>query len=67
MTRNVGGLDRTLRVVVGLALLSLLFVLDGDLRWIGLIGLIPLLTALAGNCPLYSLLGISTCPVAGRK
>lgn len=67
MTRNVGNLDRALRVVIGLALLSLLFVLDSNLRWVGLIGLVPLLTAALGNCPLYSLVGLSTCPLAPRK
>lgn len=67
MTRNVGNLDRALRVVIGLALLSLLFLLDGNLRWIGLIGLVPLLTAFLGTCPLYSLVGLSTCPLAPRK
>ncbi|WP_371345374.1 DUF2892 domain-containing protein [Ancylobacter sp. IITR112] len=67
MTRNIGPVDKALRVVLGLVLLSLLFVLEGDLRWLGLIGLVPLLTALIGNCPLYSVLGISTCPSPGRK
>ncbi|MFT0860761.1 DUF2892 domain-containing protein [Ancylobacter sp. G4_0304] len=67
MTRNVGNLDRALRVVIGLALLSLLFLLDGNLRWLGLIGLVPLLTAFLGTCPLYSLVGLSTCPLAPRK
>jgi hypothetical protein len=35
--------------------------LNGDARWFGLIGLVPLLTGIVGNCPLYSLLGIDTC------
>lgn len=67
MTRNVGPVDKAVRIVLGLLLLSLLFVLDGNLRWIGLVGLVPLLTALMGNCPLYSVFGVSTCPMAGRK
>jgi hypothetical protein len=62
MKRNVGSLDRTVRVVVGIALLGML-ALDSSFRWLGLIGLVPLLTAALGSCPLYSLMGLSTCPV----
>lgn len=67
MARNVGTTDRIIRIIIGLAVLSLLFVLEGNLRWLGLIGLVPLLTAVTGNCPLYSIIGLSTCPLAGRK
>ncbi|MBN9066410.1 MAG: DUF2892 domain-containing protein [Rhizobiales bacterium] len=67
MTHNVGRLDRAVRVIIGLALLSLVFVLDTNARWFGLIGLVPLLTALTGNCPAYTLFGLSTCPLKGRK
>jgi len=67
MAQNVGGLDRGIRVVVGLGLLSLLFVLDGNARWLGLIGIVPLATALFSVCPLYSLVGLSTCPLAVKK
>ena len=62
MTRNVGGIDRGLRVAVGLTLLSLLVLLDGGARWLGLIGLLPLISGLSGTCFAYSMLGISTCP-----
>lgn len=58
MMRNVGTLDRALRVVVGLGLLALVFV--GPKTLWGLIGLVPLLTASIGFCPLYRLLGICT-------
>lgn len=57
---NEGRWDRVLRVVVGLVLLSLMFV-GPETPW-GLVGLIPLLTAVVGWCPLYSLFGVSTCP-----
>ena len=67
MTRNIGPVDKVVRIVLGLMLLSLIFVLQGDLRWLGLIGVVPLLTALIGNCPLYSVFGFSTCPQGGRK
>ena len=59
MTKNVGSLDRALRVIVGLALLSLVFV--GPQTLWGLVGLVPLITGLVGNCPAYSIFGMSTC------
>ncbi|MFO0989522.1 MAG: DUF2892 domain-containing protein [Alphaproteobacteria bacterium] len=62
MITNMGSIDRVVRVVVGLALLSLLFVLDGGARWFGLIGVVPILTAAIGWCPAYLAFGISTCP-----
>ena len=58
MTRNVGGIDRVLRIIVGLVLLSLIFV--GPKTLWGLVGLVPLGTALIGYCPVYSLFGFST-------
>lgn len=61
MTPNVGTVDRAIRVLVGLGFLSLFVVLDGNARWLGLIGLVPLLTAGIRFCPLYSLLGVRTC------
>jgi hypothetical protein len=61
MKLNVGGMDKVIRIVLGVALLSLLVLLDGSIRWAGLIGIVPLLTGLVGYCPLYALLGISTC------
>ncbi|MDM7946462.1 YgaP family membrane protein [Oceanibaculum nanhaiense] len=62
MTQNVGGIDRILRIVAGLAILSLLVLLDGNARWWGLIGLVPLGTALLRWCPAYTLIGVNTCP-----
>jgi hypothetical protein len=59
MTKNEGTVDRALRVVVGLALLALVFV-GPQTPW-GWVGLVPLLTGLVGVCPAYSLLGIRTC------
>ena len=62
MTTNVGTIDRVIRIVVGLGLLwyALLAPATGY-NWVGWIGVIPLITALVGNCPLYSILGVSTC------
>ena len=66
MKTNIGNIDRTLRIVAGLAILSLFFVLDEGLRVWALLGLVPLLTGLASWCPLYTLLGIRTCKMAAR-
>ena len=64
MTRNVGGIDRALRIIVGLALIGL--TLAGLIGWWGWIGLVPLGTALLGYCPLYPMLGLNTCPADRR-
>ncbi len=61
---NVGGIDRILRIAVGLALLAGFFLnADASLRWLYLIGVIPLVTGLVGTCPMYSILGLNTCPL----
>jgi hypothetical protein len=60
MKKNVGQIDRWVRIVLGVVLLSLVVFLSGGIRWIGLIGLIPLITGLAGSCPLYSIFKINT-------
>lgn len=67
MSKNVGSIDRTLRVLLGVVLLSLVVLLDTPARWWGLVGLVPLLTGLFSFCPLYSLLGISSCPVSSSR
>jgi len=61
MQINVGNIDRLIRIVIGLVLLSVPFWLDTPWRWLGLIGVMPLVTGLAGRCPGYRLLGRSTC------
>lgn len=61
MKSNVGGIDRVLRIVVGLALIAL--TLTGVIGVWGWIGLVPLATAAMGFCPLYTVLGFSSCPV----
>lgn len=62
MTRNVGGIDRILRIVVGLALIAGFFLDPGaGYRWLYLIGIVPLATGLFRTCPLYTLLGVDTC------
>jgi len=61
MPRNEGTLDRALRVIAGLALLSLVFI-GPQTAW-GWVGIVPLVTGLVGYCPAYTLLGINTCPM----
>lgn len=69
MTNNVGGIDRILRIVLGVALLA--FAITGmpatGYNWIGWLGIVPLATAFLNFCPLYTLIGVNTCPVSERK
>jgi len=58
---NVGGIDRVLRVIVGLVLVAM--ALTGTIGVWGWIGVVPLLTGALGTCPLYTVLGLSTCPM----
>lgn len=60
MKANVGGIDRILRIILGLAILGVGYYFKS--YW-GFVGLVPLLTAVVGFCPLYTLLGLSTCPL----
>ena len=59
--KNEGRIDRALRVILGAAVVALVFV-GPQTAW-GWVGLVPLVTGLAGYCPLYALLGIKTCPI----
>jgi len=62
MVQNVcSTADRTFRIVVGLALLSLLFLLNGSWAYLGLFGIVPLVTVVIRYCPISHMLGISTC------
>ena len=61
--KNVGSTDKVIRYIIGVVLLSLLFIIPGNLKFLGLIGLVPILTAAFSFCPLYALFGIKTCPV----
>ena len=64
MKRNVGPLDRIIRITLGIILIAA--ALTGYIGWWGWIGVVPLATGLMSSCLLYSLLGINTCPV-GKK
>ena len=61
MTRNVGGIDRIIRIIAGLVLLGL--TLTGTIGMWGWLGIVPLATGALGWCPPYSILGFNTCSV----
>lgn len=65
MKTNVGGIDRILRIVAGLVLIAL--TLMGVIGAWGWIGVVPLATGLLRTCPVYSLLGMNTCPTSTAK
>ena len=65
MTKNVGTGDKIFRIIVGLLLIAYAIPVgfsQTGWNWVGWIGVIPLATAIFGNCPLYSLVGFSSCP-----
>ncbi len=64
MKKNEGTIDRILRLVLGLGLLSLVFV--GPQTLWGLVGVVPLMTAAIGFCPLYMVFGFDTCPLSSK-
>ncbi len=64
MAKNVGGLDKALRIIIGLVLIAYAIPLGFHAtgwNWVGWIGIVPLATAFLGMCPLYSLIGVNTC------
>ncbi|AUJ64332.1 hypothetical protein B9057_08460 [Aestuarium zhoushanense] len=62
--RNEGTIDRALRVILGLALIAGYFMNGGGAySWLYLLGIIPLVTGLIGSCPIYTILGLNTCPM----
>ncbi len=63
--KNVGGIDKILRIVVGLVLLSLVFI--GPQTIWGWAGIVPLFTGLFGICPLYKIIGLNTCPLSSKN
>lgn len=65
MPSNMGTIDRATRLAIGLALIAYAISVgfpSTGWNWVGWIGVIPLLTAAVGFCPLYTMLGISSCP-----
>ncbi len=70
MSRNMGTADRVIRFVLGLALIAFAMgmILPGTgFNWIGWIGIVPIATAIVGICPLYSLIGVRTCPANSSR
>jgi hypothetical protein len=65
MAANFGGIDRTLRIVAGIAVLALFFVLEGNARYWALVGLVPLFTGIFSFCPLNAVLGLNLSDEAG--
>lgn len=66
MTKNVGSIDRILRILAGIVLLAwgfLPLLTGGEIIWWGAIGIVPLFTGLINWCPAYSLFGLNTCKV----
>jgi hypothetical protein len=66
MNLNMGHVDRAARVVIGLALIAFAIPLgfpQTGWNWLGWVGVVPVLTGLLGYCPLYAILGISSCPL----
>jgi hypothetical protein len=63
VTTNVGSADRIARIVVGLALIVFALVGPAEItwKWIGWIGVVPILTAFLKWCPAYTILGVNTC------
>jgi membrane protein implicated in regulation of membrane protease activity len=64
MTSNVGGIDRILRIAIGLVLIAL--AATGTVGWWGWLGIVPLATGAIGWCPPYALLGFSTCALKNK-
>ncbi|MGM0603696.1 MAG: YgaP family membrane protein [Bacillota bacterium] len=58
--KNVGKTDKIIRFFIALLLFSLFFILEGNLRYIAILGIVPLFTAITENCLLYKIFGINT-------
>ncbi|MCB0261678.1 MAG: DUF2892 domain-containing protein [Calditrichaeota bacterium] len=64
MKANVGSIDKIIRVVAGLGIIGAGFYMGS---WWGAVGLVPLLTASMGFCPLYKIIGVNTCPLEKKS
>jgi hypothetical protein len=67
MKANLGNVDSIIRIVLGIGLSSLLVLAEGGLRYVGLIGVVLILTAVFRFCPIYALLGIHTSATSESK
>ncbi len=64
MKKNVGNVDKTIRIILGIGIIVMGI---GFQSWLGIIGVIPLITGIIGYCPLYSIFGISTCKISSGE
>ncbi len=65
LKKNVGAFDRAARIVLGVVLLAMFFIFpDASWRYWTLIGIVPLATGLISSCPLYTIFGLSSCPLS---
>lgn len=70
MTANIGTIDRIVRIVVGAVLIAYALPLgfpSTGWNWVGWIGIVPIVTAIVGYCPAYTVLGLSSCSVSARQ
>ena len=63
LLKNVGGIDKIFKFITGLTLLSILLLGDGNLKYLGLIGLVPIISAIFDVCPLCLILGKKSCKI----
>jgi hypothetical protein len=64
MKKNVGNVDKTIRIILGIGIIVMGI---GFQSWLGIIGVIPLITGIIGYCPLYSIFSISTCKISSGE
>lgn len=65
MNKNVGGIDKLLRIIVGVVLIVL--AITGTIGWWGYLGITPLVTGFISYCPLYAIIGVKTaCPLSKK-
>lgn len=62
MSKNIGSIDRVLRIIIGIALIAWAVLSNAPLAWLGWLGAVPIVTALISWCPAYTLIGVKTCP-----
>jgi hypothetical protein len=65
--KNVGSIDKFVRIVLGIALLSMFFLLESGMKYVGLLGIVLIMTGLFNFCGLYKIFGINTCTVNEKK
>lgn len=58
--KNIGSLDQVVRIVLSFVIFGLFFVLEGNLRWLAVVGFVPFVTGLLRFCPVYRILGLNT-------